>query len=90
MEQPICSCSSTSHRPWRKVKVTESRTALDFAVCMRELADIHFPEAERIRVVMDNLSTHSSGALYEAFPAEQASGSFADWSSTMSPNMPVG
>ena len=60
------------HRPWRKVKVTESRTAVDFAACMRELADIHFPKAERIRVVLDNLSIHSPGALYQAFPAEQA------------------
>ena len=51
------------HRPWRKVKVTESRTAVDFAACMRELADIHFPKAERIRVVLDNLSTHAPGAI---------------------------
>ena len=58
------------HRFWRKVKVTESRTAVDFAACMRELADIHFPKAERIRVVLDNLSAHSPGALYQAFPAE--------------------
>jgi transposase len=60
------------HRPWRKVKVTESRAAVDFAACMRELADVHFPKAERIRVVLDNLSTHSAGALYQAFPADQA------------------
>jgi DDE superfamily endonuclease len=60
------------HRPWRKVKVTESRAAIDFAACMRELADVHFPKAERIRVVLDNLSTHSAGALYQAFPADQA------------------
>jgi len=39
---------------------------------MRELTDIHFPEAERVRVVMDNLSTHSAGALYQAFPACEA------------------
>ena len=39
---------------------------------MRDLADIHFPKAERIRVVLDNLSTHSPGALYQAFPAEEA------------------
>src|SRR5664279_817773 len=57
------------HRPWRKVKVTERRTAEDFAICMRELSDVHFPEAARIRVVLDNLSTHSAGALYQAFPA---------------------
>src|SRR5207245_9453995 len=60
------------HRPWRKVKVTDSRAAVDFAACMRELADVHFPKAERIRVVMDNLSTHSAGALYQAFPAGEA------------------
>ena len=60
------------HRPWRKVKVTESRAAVDFATCMRELADLHFPKAERIRVVLDNLSTHSAGAFYQAFPAPEA------------------
>ena len=61
-----------AHRPWRKVKVTERRTAEDFAVCMRELTDLHYPKAERIRVVLDNLSTHSAGALYHAFPADEA------------------
>lgn len=60
------------HRPWRMVKVTEQRTALDFAECMRDLVDIHYPGAELIRVVMDNLSTHGPGALYEAFPAPEA------------------
>ena len=61
-----------AHRPWRKVKVTDRRTAEDFAICMRELSDVHFPEADRIRVVLDNLSTHSSGALYQAFPPCEA------------------
>jgi transposase len=60
------------NRPWRKVKVTDSRTAIDFAICMRELADVDFPAAERIRVVVDNLSIHSAGALYQAFPACEA------------------
>jgi len=60
------------HRPWRKVKVTDSRAAVDFAACMRELAEVHFPKAERIRVVLDNLSTHSAGALYQAFPPAEA------------------
>jgi hypothetical protein len=60
------------HRPWRKVKVTDSRAAVDFAACMRELTDVDFPNAERIRVVLDNLSTHSPGALYQAFPACEA------------------
>jgi hypothetical protein len=39
---------------------------------MRELTDVHYPKAERIRVVLDNLSTHSAGALYQTFPAEEA------------------
>jgi DDE superfamily endonuclease len=60
------------HRPWRKVKVTDSRTAIDFATCMQELVDIHFPKAERFRVVLDNLSTHTAGALYQAFPPAEA------------------
>ena len=61
-----------ANRPWRRVKVTERRTAVDFAVCMRELADLHYPNAERIRVVLDNLSTHSAGALYQTYPADEA------------------
>jgi transposase len=60
------------HRPWRKVKVTDRRTNQDFAHCMRDLVDLHYPDAPVIRVVLDNLSTHSSGALYDAFPAPEA------------------
>jgi transposase len=60
------------NRPWRKVKVTERRAAEDFAACMRELTDVHYPKAERIRVVLDNRSRHSPGALYQTFPAEEA------------------
>jgi transposase len=59
------------NRPWRKVKVTERRAAQDFAACMRELTDVHYPAAECVRVVLDNLSTHSPGALYQTFPAEE-------------------
>jgi transposase len=60
-----------AHRSWRKVKVTERRAAQDYAQCMRELVDVDYPDAEYIRVVQDNLSTHSAGALYQAFaPAE--------------------
>jgi len=59
------------HRAWRKVKVTDRRTAVDYAHCMRELVDVHYPEAACIRVVQDNLSIHAPGALYQAFaPAE--------------------
>ncbi len=56
---------------WRHVKVTNHRKACDWAECMRELVDVHFPEAERITVVLDNLNTHTPAALYAAFePAE--------------------
>jgi len=59
------------NRPWRHVKVTNQRTSLDFAECMRDLVDEHYPDAERIRVVLDNLSAHSASALYQRFaPAE--------------------
>jgi transposase len=61
-----------AHQPWRKVKVTASRNARDFAECMRDLVDLHYPMAALIRVVLDNLSTHSPGALYETFPASEA------------------
>jgi transposase len=61
-----------ANNPWRKVKVTERRTAEDFAACMRDLTDVHYPKADRIRVVQDNLSTHSAGALYHTFPADEA------------------
>src|SRR5450755_2895715 len=61
-----------AHKSWRHVKVTDQRTARDFAECMRDLADVHYPDADQIRVVMDNLSTHTAGALYEAFPAPEA------------------
>jgi transposase len=61
-----------AHRPWRTVKVTDQRTARDFAQCMRDLVDLHYPHAIKIRVVLDNLSTHSPGALYETFPASEA------------------
>src|SRR5579864_8132135 len=59
------------HRGWRNVKVTDSRAAMDYAYCMRELVDVHYPDAACIRVVQDNLSIHTAGALYQAFaPAE--------------------
>jgi transposase len=59
------------NRPWRHAKVTDQRTCIDFAECMRDLVDVHYPKAERIRVVLDNLSAHSPAALYQAFaPAE--------------------
>ncbi|MFO1097286.1 MAG: IS630 family transposase [Xanthobacteraceae bacterium] len=56
---------------WRHVAVTERRTAIDYAKILRDLADIHFPKAETIVLVQDNLNTHTPASLYEAFePAE--------------------
>ena len=57
---------------WRHVKVTERRTKQDFAHCMKDLVDAHFPEAEVIRVVLDNLNTHTPASLYKAFTPQEA------------------
>jgi len=57
---------------WRHLTVTSRRTKREFAHCMAELVDVHFPEAEKIRVVLDNLSTHTPAALYETFPPAKA------------------
>jgi len=57
---------------WRHVEVTDRRTKRDSAQCMRMLVDGYCPEAEMIRVVVDNLNTHTPAALYEAFPAAEA------------------
>ena len=55
----------------REVKVTTRRTMVDWAEAIRELVDVHYPHAEQIVLVMDNLNTHGLGSLYEAFtPAE--------------------
>ena len=56
---------------WRHVAVRARRTAIDYAHVLRDLADIHFPKAEKIVLVQDNLNTHRAASLYEAFlPAE--------------------
>ena len=52
--------------------VRERRTAKDFAEWMKELVDRHFPEAEKVRVVLDNLNTHTPASFYKVFPAEEA------------------
>lgn len=57
---------------WRRVTVTERRTKLDFAAEMKQLVDVDYPGAERIRVVLDNLNTHTLASLYEAYPAHEA------------------
>jgi hypothetical protein len=61
-----------AHGAWRHAKVTARRTSVDFAACMRDLVDVHFPRCHQIKVVLDNLSTHGPAALYEAFAPEEA------------------
>ncbi len=60
------------YRGWRKAKPTEHKCNTDFAECMRDMVDIHYPETEVVRIVLDNLSTHRPAALYKAFPALEA------------------
>ena len=57
---------------WRDVKVTDRRTAVDYAHLLKELSDTHFPRASKIVLVQDNLNTHKPASLYEAFPAVEA------------------
>lgn len=59
-------------RGWRHVKVTDRRTRRDYADCLQELVDVHYPQAEKIQLVQDNLNTHSGGSLYERFPPQEA------------------
>lgn len=57
---------------WREITVTDRRTALDWACRLRDLVDVHYPDAEKITLVMDNLNTHTGASLYKAFPPEEA------------------
>jgi hypothetical protein len=57
---------------WRHVKVTDHRKKEDFAECIKDLVDVHFPDAQKITLVMDNLNTHKPASLYQAFPPEEA------------------
>ena len=57
---------------WRHVAVTEQRTKVDFAHQLKALVDEHFPDAQKVRVVLDNLNTHTPASLYEAFAPEEA------------------
>ena len=57
---------------FRHVEVTDTRTSIDFAHICRDLVDVHFPDAEKILIVCDNLNTHKPASLYKAFPATEA------------------
>lgn len=59
-------------RGWRHVWVTTQRRKVEWAWCVKELLDTHYPAALKIRLVCDNLNTHTGGSLYEAFPPQEA------------------
>jgi len=59
-------------RGWRDVLVSDQRTRVDFAACVKALADVHDPHAERIALVLDQLNTHSPASLFAAFPPAKA------------------
>lgn len=75
---------------WRHIVVTEHRTRVDWAYFMRDLADVSFPAAERIRVVLDNLNVHIRAALYEAFPPDEARRILRRLNCTTRPSTAVG
>ena len=57
---------------WRSASVTERRAKVDWALAVRELLDVRYPNVRVVRLVLDNLNTHSIGSLYEAFAPEEA------------------
>lgn len=57
---------------YRHVSIRKRKTGIDWAYEIKDLLEVHYPEAERIRLVCDNLNTHKTGSLYEAFPPEEA------------------
>jgi DDE superfamily endonuclease len=59
-------------RGWRHVKVTQRRTKRDWAWCIRELLEVYYPEAVTLRLVLDNLNTHTGAALYDTFAPDKA------------------
>ena len=71
MAPPISSCCSLHLEGWRHVEVTDRHAAADYAAILRDLSDRYFPDASKIVLVQDNLSTHTAASLYAAFePAE--------------------
>lgn len=57
---------------WRHVQASRHRTKKDWAVQIKELLEVYYPQAKQIRLVMDNLNTHTDSSLYEAFPPDEA------------------
>ena len=57
---------------WRHVKGTDRHATIDYAHVLKDLSDVHFPKAAKIVLVQDNLTTHKSASLYEAFSPDEA------------------
>lgn len=57
---------------WRHVYIREHRTKEDFALVIKDILDAQFPDAQGVKVVMDNLNTHTPASLYEVFPPDEA------------------
>ena len=75
---------------WRHVKVTDHHAAVDYARVLNELSDLHFPDADKIVLVQDNLSTHTTASLYTAFPRPKRAASPIGSNGITRPNMEVG
>jgi hypothetical protein len=72
--QGVVNCFLVSEplRGWRQVHLSERRTRIDWAHCVKELVDVYYPDVERLVLVMDQLNTHSPASLYEAFSPTEA------------------
>ncbi len=57
---------------WSNIEITDRRTMIDWAHCIRELVDVSYPNAKKILLVCDNLNTHKGASLYKAFPPDEA------------------
>jgi hypothetical protein len=75
---------------WRHLKSTDRRTAQDFAYCMKDLVDIHFPQATVISVVLDKLNTHTLRRCRRRFRRPKPVASSGSWISTIPPSLAVG
>ena len=75
---------------WRSTQVTEQRTRIDWALAVKELLDVHYPDVRVVRLVMDNLNTHSIGSLYEAFKPPRPAACRSVWRSTTRQSTAVG
>jgi hypothetical protein len=75
---------------FRTVKITENKCKVDWAEFAKEIADIHFPDAIKIFLVMDNLGTHTPGALNERYEPSEAKSILDKFEFVYTPNMVVG